>query len=149
MDNYLTEVLGLMFGVYLIIKSYARYAKLTEAVENGVETKGKIALVKKESRLLNDAHDEDGSYKTVYYPVVEYIDGKGNELVCELVDEYSTSEHNYKIGDVIALFYDKDKPHLAVSKSNTDLKWIALIPLTLGMFVFAYCAFMLIDYFRA
>jgi len=146
-DYYFYWVFGIIFGSYLVIKSIYKYSKLSKFIENGVETNGLIAFTKESYRWIDGGIDDGQTYEKVYCPVVEYMDEEGNELVCELKDEYSTSKNGFRVGSIIKLIYNKDKPHIAMKKSTTDLRWLILIPLAMGFFISSYCVFMLIDYF--
>lgn len=147
-DSYLLAVIGVFVGAYIVIKSIYDHSKSSNFVENGVKTQGTIFQIEKSYMLMDDDLDDSKTYKTVYYPVVEYITEDNKELVCELKNEFSTNKHSFKIGEPIELIYDKNKPHIAARKSATEFNWVSLIFLGVGIFILFYSALILIEYFN-
>lgn len=76
-------------GVYFIIKN-------NRVVKNGIQTRAKI--VDYEVKIDNDT---DGYRTTYYYPIIEFIDRKGNK-VKQKVDTGSTSKIK---AQTIEIFY--------------------------------------------
>lgn len=144
-DSYLLAVIGVFVGAYIVIKSIYDHSKSSNFVENGVKTQGTIFQIEKSYMLMDDDLDDSKTYKTVYYPVVEYITEDNKELVCELKNEFSTNKHSFKIGEPIELVYNQDKPHIAVRKNHADLNWVNLIFLAVGVFMLFYSALTLIQ----
>lgn len=146
-DLLFPSVIGLIIGLYLIIKSIKKHSKLSSFKENGIATKGLIFMVKESYRLVNDDLDDGQTYKTVYYPVVEYQDEKGKKLVSELRENYSQRKNSIKIGRIVNLVYDKEKPHLVKTQEEIDNIWVPIIFLSIGFILFFYSLFILYEYF--
>lgn len=139
-DSYLFAVMGVLVGGYIVIKSIYDHSQLSNLVENGIETQGTIFQIQESYRLMDGDLDDSATYKTVYYPIVEYKTENNKELVCELKNEFSTNKHSFQIGAPVKLVYNKNKPHIATRKSDADFNWLNLIFLGAGVFILCYSA---------
>lgn len=134
-------IIGLT-GLYIAINSIVKHNKLTNIQNDGVATDALIFSVKESSKLVNDGDGEateiSQTYVTIYYPIVEYQDEDGNELVCELKDNYSERKSTFKVGRTIEIVYNKNHPSKATTQEAIDTNWFNLITLFIGLCMFFY-----------